>query len=304
MKFVFGKGSGSLQDAGGIGSQGELYYVPSKRPTLKAPDCAIGKECVIPIFPRNQVLAPLGLDNIGVYEMRFRQLLNDVGEGGVLGYLFYSPENQKFALVGTIARIKKLERQDDGGIYVSLEGIGRFYIRDVMTEKPYLLCRVQTFKDYSEDDSLVETLEQRLFEEIRYSVKLMRYLYPQNNYTMSEAILRHRPVVMVPGVRAVTIGNDVSEIERQSKFSFAVMDMLKTDPITKLLFLQEHVIQRRYMKSTAFLEGEIRKRGVVSEVGMRQLRYSTTSDQSDIETMQASSWEPQNFVEGEWTQGP
>ena len=113
MKFVFGKGTGSLQDAGGIGSQGELYYVPTKRPSLKAPDAALGKECLIPIFPRNQVLAPLAEDTIAVYEMRFRQLLNDIGEGGVLGYLFYSPENQKFALVGTLARVKKMDRLDD-----------------------------------------------------------------------------------------------------------------------------------------------------------------------------------------------
>eukprot|EP00607_Mallomonas_marina_P007741 CAMPEP_0182416504 /NCGR_PEP_ID=MMETSP1167-20130531/814_1 /TAXON_ID=2988 /ORGANISM="Mallomonas Sp, Strain CCMP3275" /LENGTH=320 /DNA_ID=CAMNT_0024589325 /DNA_START=310 /DNA_END=1272 /DNA_ORIENTATION=- len=316
MKFVFGKGSSSLQDAGGIGSQGEFYYVPSKRPTLKAPDSAIGRECVIPIFPRNQVLAPLGEDNNVIYEMRYRQLFNDVGEGGVFGFLFYSPENQKFALVGTLARVKKLDRQDDGGMHVTLEGIGRFYIRDVLAEKPYLKCRVQTFKDYSEGNevearSLIGRQEQQLFEEIRYSVKLMRILYPQNNFTMSEAIMRYHPSISIPGVRAVSVGDEMSETERQTKFSFAVMDMLKTDPITKLLFLQEHVIQRRYAQmlkvveeSTAFLEGEMRKRGVLDEMGMRDLRYSTSSDLSDIETIQTDSWVPQNNINGEWTQNP
>jgi len=192
-----------------------------------------------------------------------------------------------------------------------MEGIGRFYIRDVIAEKPYLRCRVQTFKDYSDDDTLLESLEQRLFEEIRYSVKLMRILYPTNNFTMSDAILRYRPKLQVPGVRAVSVGDEVSEVERQSKFSFAVMDMIKTDPITKLLFLQEHVVSKRYSQmlkvvdeSVAFLEGEIRKRGVLSEAGLAQLRYSTASNLADIEAVQPTSWVPQNYKDGEWTQSP
>jgi Lon protease-like protein len=148
----------------------------------------LGKERVIPLFPRNQVLGPLGEEYLGVYEMRYRQLLNDVGEGGVFGHVYYSQENSKIALVGTLARIKRTERLDDGGIYVVMEGIGRFYTRDVIAEKPYLKARVQVFKDYSE---------------VRYSVKLMKLLYPQNNYTMNNLVLQYRPPLLYPGVRTV-----------------------------------------------------------------------------------------------------
>ena len=42
MKWMFTKGMGSLQDLGGIGAQGEYYYIPSKKPTLKAPDSVLG----------------------------------------------------------------------------------------------------------------------------------------------------------------------------------------------------------------------------------------------------------------------
>ena len=58
MKWLFSKGAGSLVDMGGIGGQGEYYYIQSKRPTLKVPESAasaLGKEKNIPIFPRNQV---------------------------------------------------------------------------------------------------------------------------------------------------------------------------------------------------------------------------------------------------------
>lgn len=42
MKWMFTKGTGSLQDLGGIGAQGEYYYIPSKKPTLKAPESVLG----------------------------------------------------------------------------------------------------------------------------------------------------------------------------------------------------------------------------------------------------------------------
>lgn len=180
MRWAFGKGQGPLSDLGGIGAQGEYYYIPSKRPTLKAPDEVLGKERTIPLFPRNQVLGPLGEEYLGVYEMRYRQLLNDIGEGGVFGHVYYSQENSKIALVGTLARVKRTERLDDGGIYVVMEGVGRFYTRDVIAEKPYLKARVQTFKDYTENAPLATSLELNVLNEVRYSVKLMKvYIHLQ-----------------------------------------------------------------------------------------------------------------------------
>jgi hypothetical protein len=246
MKWVFSKGSGSLADVGGIGSQGELYFIPSKRPTLRAPAEAIGKEVSIPIFPRNSVLGPMGEEYLGVYEMRYRQLINEVGEGGIFGHVYYSQENSKLALVGTLAKIKRIERLEDGGMYVFSEGVGRFYLRDIKAEKPYLRARVQIFQDYCENEKVMTGLEASLLNEVRYSVKLMKLLYPQNNYTINEAVIRNRPLVYTRDVRGVVLPRLDSETVRRSKFSFANMDMLKTDPVTKLLFLQEPLLEKRY----------------------------------------------------------
>jgi len=74
----------------------------------------------------------------------------------------------------------------------------------------------------------------------------MKLLYPQNNYTINEAVLRNKPVIRSDSHRQVMLPNDYSETVRRSKFSFATMEMLKTDPITKLLFLQEPVLEKRY----------------------------------------------------------
>jgi ATP-dependent Lon protease len=221
--------------------------------------------------------------------MRYRQLLNDIGSGGVFGHVYYSPENSKLAMVGTLARIKKTERLDDGGLYVLLEGIGKFYLRDIVSEKPYLKAKVQMFNDWTENEALLESLEQNVLKEVRVSVKVMKLLYPQNNYTMNQSVLKYRPPLSTSGVRLVQLPGSDTELQRRSKFSFATMDMLKTDPVTKLLFLQEPVLERRYKnmlrvleESTAFLEGELRKRGVVTDVGIAKLREEALNDLSDL----------------------
>jgi hypothetical protein len=246
MKWSFTKGPGPMSEVGGVGSQGELYYIPSKRATLRAPAEALGKETAIPLFPRNSVLGPMGEDYLGVYEMRYRQLVNDLGENGVFGHVYYSQENSRLALVGTLAKIKRIERLEDGGMYVFSEGVGRFYVRDIKSEKPYLRARVQVFQDYCENEAAMAELEVKVLNEVRYSVKLMKMLYPQNKYTLNEAVVRNRPIVYSKNVRGVALPRLDSETVRRSKFSFANMDMLKTDPVTKLSFLQEPVLERRY----------------------------------------------------------
>ena len=106
MKWTFGKGAGSLQDVGAIGSEGEYYFHPNKAAKLKGPPEAFTqKSRIIPIFPYTNVLVPLGSDWLNILEMRHRQLLSDVGDG-LFGFCYYSQTQQKLGLVGTLARIK------------------------------------------------------------------------------------------------------------------------------------------------------------------------------------------------------
>lgn len=186
-----------------------------------------------------------------------------------------------------------------------------FALIDVVAEKPYLKARVQIFNDYTDNEVLLSSLEQKVMNEVRYSVKIMKILYPQNNYTMNELVLRYRPQLYVPGVRNVVSSDAKEELDRRSKFSFATMDMLKTDPVTKLCFLQEPILEKRYAnilkvleESTAFLEGELRKRGVATEEGIKKLRQEALEDNADIETTPTANWFPNNFVDGDWKMRP
>lgn len=81
MKWIFTRGQGnqqSLGDIGGRGSQGEFYYVQTQKARLSAPKEAVGGSHKLCLFPRNNVLPPFGEEFIGVYEMRYRQMLHDI----------------------------------------------------------------------------------------------------------------------------------------------------------------------------------------------------------------------------------
>lgn len=106
MKWSFSKGMGTMQDLGLIGSEGEYYYHPSKKASLKLPP-GLSKEKepvlkgvkpkglqTVPIFPYNSVLVPMGTDWLNIFEMKHRQLVNDVGDG-VFGFSHFSQSNQK-----------------------------------------------------------------------------------------------------------------------------------------------------------------------------------------------------------------
>jgi hypothetical protein len=44
----------------------------------------------------------------------------------------------------------------------------------------------------------------------------------------------------------VSVQSQQDQLETRTKFSWAIMDMLKTDPVTKILFLQDYLVEKRY----------------------------------------------------------
>lgn len=154
------------------GADGEYYFHPSKGATLKGPVEALShKQRTIPIFPYTNVLAPLGNDWLNILEMRHRQLLTDVGDG-LFGFCYYSQVQQKLSLVGTLARIKERKLLEDGRTLVLIEGIERFYLEEIVAEKPYFKAKVQPFQDYTENNDILEQLEQAVFDEVRTNVRV------------------------------------------------------------------------------------------------------------------------------------
>ena len=63
-------------------------------------------------------LGPLGEEYLGIYEMRYRQLISDIGDNGIVliisilifllgifGHIYYSQTSNKLALVGTLTKV-------------------------------------------------------------------------------------------------------------------------------------------------------------------------------------------------------
>ena len=142
-----GGGGGGAGQGGEVnaGAEGEYYYSPNKPAKLKVPkevNVLKGKIKTVGIFPYNDVLLPLGTEMLNVLEMRHRQLLTEVPEGGTFGLMYYSQEQHKLGLVGTLARVKDRKLLDDGRVVAVIEGVDRFYIEKIVGEKPYIKAQV------------------------------------------------------------------------------------------------------------------------------------------------------------------
>ncbi len=256
------------------------------------------------------VLVPGGTEWVHIFEMRHRQMIYEVGDG-VFGFCYFNQQQQKLALVGTLARVKSRRLLEDGRTFVVMEGLERFFLKKVTAEKPYFKAQVQTFTDYTENALLLDELERGIFDDVRFNVKLMDLLFPQKNYTLSAGILENHPSMVIPGTRLVTMADPQADIERRTRFSFAIMDMLQISSATKLLLLQDHVLEKRYAKfrlvldkGSSYLRKELVDKGIVTEDGLNQLRQDVIHDTSDLETVPRSSWVPENFVDGQWRLAP
>jgi len=305
-----------MADLGCVGSEGEYYYHPSKTPKLKVANADAAtfmdaKLRTVPIFPYSSVLVPSGSEWLNIFEMKHRALFNNLPPGALFGFVYYSTQAQKLALVGTLARIKSRKLLDDGRSFVVIEGMERFHIQEFITERPYLKAKVQVYRDHSEcSDEELDVLEDRIFTELRSNMRLMEHIFPQKNYSLSAPLLANRPSIMTPGVRQVRLVDQKTQRERRSKFSFAVLDMLQVSPAAKLSLLQEHVIERRLTRFLTvletggkFLREELLKKGMEEEHIMK-IKSGVVGDLSDLDLVPDSSWLSDDVMtkEGEWLQ--
>merc|ERR1719498_126356 len=75
--------------------------------------------------------------------------------------------------------------------------------------------------------------------------------------------------------------------------------MFKTDPITKILFFQDYIAEKRYgtiltvlKESIHILENELKKRGIITDKSLLKMRVDLMSDFNDIEASSGATWIP------------
>lgn len=302
----------SLPNSKSVGPDG-MFYFNHQKPAKLLSAKNVGQSLIIPILPYSTALLPQGTEWLNIFEMRNRQLLNEVGDR-VFGFLYYSQPNQKLGLVGTIARIKSRTLFDDGRVFVVVEGIEKFFIKELVRERPYLIGKVTLFTDVTEKSDNVNELnelERKIFEELRSNVKMMQLLTPGKNHIITPAVLENIPPMQTPDIRDVYLGGQETDMARRERFTYGVMNMLDTTTSSKLSLLQELVLENRYEKiltalrrGGSVLQDQIKDRGVMDVDGLRTFKENLKEQLviQEADTNNTQDRVPENFKDGKWVQ--
>ena len=103
----------------------------------------------IPLFPLRTVLFPGQLLPLHIFEIRYRQMINDcIEQETPFGVVLIRKgrevgETAEPYSVGTLARIRRVEREEDGRMHIYCIGEERFRIDSLVQEQPYLIARIE-----------------------------------------------------------------------------------------------------------------------------------------------------------------
>ncbi len=187
----------------------------------------------IPLFPLGAVvLFPDMPLNLRIFEERYKQLVTDVLETEPIFGIVLIKEGKEVGqaakprAIGTIARIIEATPLDNGNFYLSMMGLERFEIMEIVRSVPYLVAKVQMLEDTSPDvPSEILTAAQDSFSEY---------------------------------VRSVTAaqGGWVRDIEQEDnpvKLSYLIASTLRAEPVVKQHLLEVPSVVDRLVMETALL---------------------------------------------------
>lgn len=179
----------------------------------------------LPLFPLRTVLFPHATLRLHVFEERYRAMVNDcLRTDGPFGIALIREGSEVGSaepyLVGTVARIVKVETYDDGRMDIEVQGERRFRIREFDDSRPYPLGRVQTVEEHGDPDpfdpavlearNAFEALVQRYFERQRFAVQVV---FPTDPRTLSFTIANLLPVDDLVKQRLLEITDTVDRLE-------------------------------------------------------------------------------------------
>jgi Lon protease-like protein len=129
----------------------------------------------LPLFPLSEVLFPGMLLPLHIFEPRYRLMINRcVTEKAPFGVVLISKGQEvgpgaEFFNVGTTARIKSVQRAEDGRLYIASVGEQRFRVLQTFTDQPYLEGEVEVIpEEPGEGERLDALTEQALSVLSRY----------------------------------------------------------------------------------------------------------------------------------------
>ncbi len=140
------------------------------------------QERVLPLFPLNVVLFPGGTQPLHIFEERYKLMVQRCLDGDSQFGIVLIKEGQDVGApatpfdVGTVGHIESVKKEDDGRMYLAVQGQERFRVVEVVQEEPYLEGRVAPVREL-DDRPLDESEIAALRESITGYVRLLMGLH-------------------------------------------------------------------------------------------------------------------------------
>src|SRR5579872_4178499 len=121
----------------------------------------------LPLFPLSEVLFPGMMLPLHIFEPRYRLMIRRcVSEKLPFGVVLITKgqevgDGAEFFNVGTTARITRVQRADDGRLYIASIGEQRFRILQTFTDQPYLQGEVEVIPEQPGDGAQLDALTER-----------------------------------------------------------------------------------------------------------------------------------------------
>ncbi|TMD42437.1 MAG: peptidase S16 [Chloroflexi bacterium] len=138
----------------------------------------------LPLFPLNVVLFPHMPLPLHVFEPRYRQMLAEcLEEGHSFGVVAIREGSETGSAVpfdvGTLAKIVRIDRLEDGRVNLLVTGASRFQILETRTDRPYLRGRIRIIPEEGDDLEESAALTERTATTFREYSNRLRELVGQ-----------------------------------------------------------------------------------------------------------------------------
>src|SRR5882672_5252605 len=157
----------------------------------KRPMSEVGRmlECdvppVMPVLPlMSTVVFPLGVTSIQIRIEQSKALLKDHAEPDELIALVYSPAKREKDLnpadlskIGLAARVIRSLNMPNGNVQVTLEGLRRIGMDEIIRSEPYIEARVSCPPETAVDPARVSILETRILQSLK-TISQLDHSYP------------------------------------------------------------------------------------------------------------------------------
>lgn len=124
----------------------------------------------LPLFPLSEVLFPGMMLPLHIFEPRYRLMIRRcVSEKIPFGVVLITRGQEvgpgaEFFNVGTTARITRVQRAEDGRLYIASVGEQRFRVLHTMTDQPYLQGEVEVIPEQPGENAMLDALTEQALQ--------------------------------------------------------------------------------------------------------------------------------------------